>query len=127
MSKLNLNVNLKGYEGNNANVTANTFSKNLQYVGVSIENHICQEVKVEATTTKTIFEVPSLDAKSLVYIECSSICDIIINDTQEVTVKPVVTNGTSKNGIFLNTNSIEKLEIRNNELIDISIYLIAAK
>jgi hypothetical protein len=127
MSKLNLNVNLKAYEGDNANTTNNIFGKTLQHIGISIQNHICQEVTIEATSTKNIFDLPSSEAKSFIYIDSIKTCDIIINDTQEVKLNPIVANGTARKGVFLNTNSIQKLDIVNNGSEDIKIYLITAK
>jgi hypothetical protein len=127
MSKLNLNINLKAYEGENTNTTNSIFGKTLQHIGISIENHICQEVKVEASSTKTLFEVSPAEAKSFVYIDSIKSCDIIINDTQQVTLNPIIANGSTRKGVFLNTNSVEKLQIQNNSLEDIDIYLITAK
>lgn len=55
MSKMNLLVDLKGYEGNNANTSRTIFNKNLQHVGISIDREITQELEIPANSVKLLF------------------------------------------------------------------------
>lgn len=55
MSKMNLLVDLKGYDGNNANTSRAIFNKNLQHVGISIDREITQEVEIPANTVRLLF------------------------------------------------------------------------
>lgn len=55
MSKMNLLVDLKGYDGNNANTSRTIFNKNLQHVGISIDREITQEVEIPANTVRLLF------------------------------------------------------------------------
>ena len=55
MSKMNLLINLKGYEGDNANTSRSLFNKDLQHVGIRIDREIIQEVEVLANTTRLLF------------------------------------------------------------------------
>ena len=54
MSKMNLLVDLKGYDGNNANTSRAIFNKNLQHVGISIDREITQEVEIPANTVRLL-------------------------------------------------------------------------
>lgn len=55
MSKMNLLVNLKGYEGDNANTSRTLFNKDLQHVGIRIDREIIQEIEVPANSTRLLF------------------------------------------------------------------------
>jgi len=55
MSKMNLLVDLKGYEGNNANTSRTVFNKNLQHVGIVIDREITQELEIPANTVRLLF------------------------------------------------------------------------
>lgn len=55
MSKMNLLIDLKGYEGNNANTSRTLFNKNLQHVGVSIDREITQEIEIAPNSVKLLF------------------------------------------------------------------------
>jgi hypothetical protein len=55
MSKMNLLINLKGYEGDNANTSRSLFNKDLQHVGIRIDREIIQEVEVLANSTRQLF------------------------------------------------------------------------
>jgi hypothetical protein len=55
MSKMNLLVDLKGYEGNNANTSRTIFNKNLQHVGIVIDREITQELEIPANTVRLLF------------------------------------------------------------------------
>lgn len=55
MSKMNLLVDLKGYDGNNANTSRTIFNKNLQHVGIVIDREITQELEIPANTIRLLF------------------------------------------------------------------------
>lgn len=55
MSKMNLLIDLKGYEGNNANTSRTVFNKNLQHVGIVIDREITQELEIPASTARLLF------------------------------------------------------------------------
>lgn len=55
MSKMNLLIDLRGYEGNNANTSRSLFNKNLQQLGINIDREITQEVDVPANTGRYLF------------------------------------------------------------------------
>jgi len=55
MSKMNLLVDLKGYDGNNANTSRTIFNKNLQHVGISIDREITQEIEIPANSVRLLF------------------------------------------------------------------------
>ena len=55
MSKMNLLIDLKGYEGNNANTSRTVFNKNLQHVGIVIDREITQELEIPANTARLLF------------------------------------------------------------------------
>lgn len=55
MSKMNLLVDLKGYDGNNANTSRTIFNKNLQHVGIVIDREITQELEIPANTVRLLF------------------------------------------------------------------------
>lgn len=127
MSKANLLINLRGYEGNNANSSPNNFNVNFQYVGVEISEETIQKITVPAGDTVSLFSVAPAEAKKIVYIESDGECDIIVNGSSESKIKPVLIGDSMKNGVFLKTSSIESLSIVNNGAEDIAIYYIAAK
>jgi hypothetical protein len=64
MSKMNLLVDLKGYEGNNANTSRTVFNKNLQHVGINIDREITQEIEIPPNTVRLLFSA-SEDSGSL--------------------------------------------------------------
>jgi hypothetical protein len=128
MSKLNLLVDLKGYEGSNANTCQAEFQKNAQYIGIDIENSEIKSIAIAPSTTESIFSVATADAKKLIYIEADKECDIIVNGVTESTIKPIVINDSSKKGVFLKSSSIESLSIINNSATDsVNVYYIAIK
>jgi hypothetical protein len=54
VSKMNILVDLKGYDGNNANTSRAIFNKNLQHVGISIDREITQELEIPANTVRLL-------------------------------------------------------------------------
>lgn len=128
MSKLNLLVDLKGYEGSNANTCQAEFQKNAQYIGIDIDNSEIKNDTVAPSTSKDLFSVATADAKKLIYLEADKECDIIVNGTTESSIKPIVIGDSSKKGVFLKSSSIESLSIVNNSTTDsVDIYYIAIK
>jgi hypothetical protein len=127
MSKANLLINLRGYEGNNANSSPNNFNANFQYVGMEFADELIQKITVGAGDTVSIFSVAPADAKKMIYAESDGECDIIINGTAESKIKPVLIGDSMKNGVFLKTSDIYSMSITNNGTEDINIYCIALK
>jgi hypothetical protein len=127
MSKLNLLLDLKGYEGSNANTCNYSFSKNVQYTGIDTEDETIKEVTVGASSTELLFSVATADAKKFIYLEASGECDIIVNGTTESTLKLVVIGDSTKRGIFLKSTDLEEVSVTNNGTEDIKVYYITAK
>ena len=127
MGKLNLVVDLRGYEGSDANTCNNSLSKSLQYIGIDVSDQIAQEVTVAAAATVVLFTVLAADAKKFIYLESDKECDIIVNGTTESTLKPVVINDTSKKGVFIKSTDLETVSITNNGAADLKVYYITAK
>lgn len=127
MSKMNLLVNIKGYEGTNTNSCNSSFSRNAQYVGIDITDQTVQEVTVAASATVSLFSVAAADAKKIIYLEASAECDIIVNGVTESTLKPIVINDSSKRGIFVKSTDLESVSIVNNGAEDLQVYYITSK
>lgn len=127
MSKMNLVIDLKGYDGNNTNTCLANFTKNLQYIGIDLNEETVQKSTVSASSTEALFSVSASDAKKIIYLEVTAECDIIVNGVTESTVKPLVIGTEIKNGVFLKTSSIESLSIVNNSLEDLEVYYITSK
>jgi hypothetical protein len=68
MAKMNLMVDLRAYDGNNANTSRSVFNKNFQQTAINIEREIVQEIEIPANSIKLLFSVsdvtglPSTDA-----------------------------------------------------------------
>lgn len=94
---MNLLIDLRGYEGNNANTSRSLFNKNLQQIGINIDREITQEVEVPANSGRYLFSATNIEGvappvgsifasksfnlttqQDLVYIE---ICKIILVDS----------------------------------------------
>ena len=127
MSKMNLLIDLKGYDGTNTNTCQANFTKNLQYIGIDLNEETVQKTIVSASSTKSLFSVATADAKKFIYIEATAECDIIINGTTESTLKTIVVGGTVKNGVFFKTTDIESVSIVNNDVSDLEVYYITSK
>ena len=127
MSKMNLLVDLKGYDGSNANTCNPKFSHNAQAIGINISEEIVQEVTVAAAATVVLFTVITADAKKLIYLETDGECDIIVNGITETALKPLIIDDQSVNGMYLRSSAIETVSITNNGASDIKIYYITAK
>ena len=127
MAKMNLLVDIKGYEGSNANTCNSSFARNAQYIGIDITDQTVQEVTVAAAATISLFSVATLDAKKLIYLEASAECDIIVNGVTESTIKPIVISDSSKRGIFLKSTDLESVSITNNGTEDLQVYYITSK
>jgi hypothetical protein len=69
MSKMNLLIDLKGYDGHNANTCKTKFGRNAQYIGIEITDETVQEKTVAAGDTETLFSVAPADAKKFIYLE----------------------------------------------------------
>lgn len=124
---MNLLVDIKGYEGSNANTCNSSFARNAQYIGIDITDQTVQEVTVAAAATISLFSVAALDAKKLIYLEASAECDIIVNGVTESTIKPIVINNSSKRGIFLKSTDLESVSVTNNGTEDLQVYYITSK
>jgi len=128
MANMNLSIDIKGYDNGNSNTCYPNFGRNLQYVGISVSDENIQDVTVAASTTKSLFSVPTIDAKKFIYLEASAECDIILNSGAEVTtVKPLIVGTTSQKGIYLLSADIESISITNNSASDLQVYFITAK
>jgi len=127
MSKMNIMIDIKGYNGSNANTCNSNFSKNAQYVGIDTSDENVISTIVAASSTKSLFSVATADAKKFIYLETSAECDIIVNGVTESSIKPIVINDSVKNGIFLKSSDIESVDITNNGTEDIQIYYITVK
>lgn len=57
MAKMNLLIDLRAYEGNNANTSRSVFNKNFQQTAINIEREIVQEIDVPANSIKLLFSV----------------------------------------------------------------------
>jgi hypothetical protein len=125
MSKMNLLVDLKGYDGTNANTCQANFKRNSQYVGIDLNNETIQEVTVPASGSKTLFD--DTEASKFIYIEASAECTIQINDLDEVNLKPIIVGDSTRNGMYLKTADINKVVIGNSGTADIKIYYITSK
>jgi hypothetical protein len=127
MSKMNLVVDLKGYDGTNANTCQASFKRNAQYVGIDLNNETVQEVTVAGSGgTATLFDAPG-DARKFIYLETTAECGIAVNDIVESNVKPIVIGTSSQRGIYLKSSDIEKVVITNNNVDEIKIYYITSK
>lgn len=62
-----------------------------------------------------------------VYIEANKKCDIAINGIIQSTIKPVIINGTAKNGYFLKSSDINDVHIINRNDTELTVYYIATK
>ncbi len=125
---MNLMIDIKGYEGSNANTCNPNFGRNLQYVGIDISDETVQEVTVAASATVSLFSVATVDAKKFIYLEASAECDITINGGAEVTtIKPVIVGSAAKKAIYLLSADIESLSVTNNGATDLQVYFITAK
>lgn len=124
---MNLLVDLKAYDGTNSNTCQAKFSRNTQAIGIDISEEIIQEVTIAAAATVVLFTVLTADAKKLIYLETDGECDIIVNGVTESSIKPIVIEDTTKNGIFLKSTDIETVSITNNGAADIKIYYITVK
>ena len=127
MSKMNLLVELKGYDSANFNSCNTSFSRNLQHIGIDISEESIQEVTVAASATVTLFTVAPADAKKFIYLEADGECDVTVNSILETTLKTVVVGSTTKNAVYLRTSDIETIDVTNNGADDIKIFYIAAK
>jgi len=128
MSQMNLLIDLKGYEGSNANTCQSSFSKNVQYIGISLNDETVQQVTVASGGgSETLFSVAPADAKKFIYLEASGECDIIVNGVAESTLKPIVVGSSSKPGIFFKSSSLESLVVTNNGASDIVVYYVTTK
>jgi hypothetical protein len=125
---MNLLVDLKGYDGTNANTCQSNFGRNLQYIGITLEDEKIQEVTVAASGgVSTLFSVATADAKKFIYLEASGECDITVNGVVESTIKPIVVGGVAKSGVFLKSSDLETVVVTNNGASDIKVYYITAK
>ena len=129
MANMNLVIDLKGYDGTNANTCSPNFKKGIQYIGIDISEEIIQEVTIPASSTVTLFTVLLADAKKIIYLEASAECDVAINGGAEVTtVKPVVIGSTLNRGIYLASVDLTTVDVTNNDATnDIKVYFITAK
>lgn len=128
MSQMNLLIDLKGYNGDNANTCRVNFSKNLQYIGISLNDETIQQITVASGGgSETLFSVAPADAKKFIYLEASAECDITVNGVVESTIKPVIVGSTAKPGIFLKSSDLESVVITNNGVSDITVYYITSK
>jgi hypothetical protein len=127
MSKMNLSIDLKGYEGSNANTCRANFTVHNEYIGIDLSDETLQKVTVAASSTKSLFSVATADAKKFIYLEASAECDIIVNGVTESTIKPIVINDSSKKGVFFKSSDIESVDITNNGTEDITISYVTAK
>lgn len=127
MSKMNLLIDLKGYDGTNANVCNTNFARNAQYAGIDVSEHTIQEVTVGASETKTLFSVITAEAKKFIYLETDGECEVEVNGIAEVALKPIAIGHSQKNGVYLKSSDIESVAITNNNATDIKIYYIAIK
>lgn len=124
---MNLLVDLKGYDGDNANTCRANFRSNLQYIGLEISDESIQKVTVAAAASVTLFSVAPADAKKFIYLEASAECDITVNGNAESTIKPVVIGSAVQKAVFLKTTDLESVEITNNGASDIEVFYITAK
>jgi hypothetical protein len=84
MSKMNLLVDLRGYEGNNANTSRSLFNKNLQHVGINIDREITQEVEVPANTVKMLFSASNTEGTVPVNGPVFDHVSIVLSSSQDL-------------------------------------------
>jgi hypothetical protein len=127
MSKMNILVDLKGYDGNNANTCKTKFGRNAQYIGIDITDETVQEVTVAAGNSETLFSVAPAEAKKFIYLEATAECDITVNGIAESSIKPVVIADSVKSGVYLKSSDIESVVVTNNGASDLKVYYITSK
>ncbi len=128
MANMNLIVDLKGYDGTNANTCSPNFGKSLQYIGIDTSEEIIIEVTVPTMTIMPLFSVSTPNAKKFIYLEASAECDLTLNGGAEVTtIKPVIIGTTVNKGIYLLSASIESISITNNSATDLTVSFITVK
>lgn len=64
MSKMNLLIDLRGYEGNNANTSRPVFHKNFQQIGINIDREVTQEVEIPGNSGRYLFNVNEIPGAS---------------------------------------------------------------
>ena len=91
MSKMNLILDLKGYEGSNANTCNSNFRKQLQYIGIDIEDSAVQEVAVPASSTVALFSVATADAKKFIYTNLEQASAYALKEAEKLVDKALAT------------------------------------
>lgn len=71
--------------------------------------------------------VEGVEFYKFIYIEADKKCDIAINGIVQSTIKPVIINGTAKNGYFLKSSDINDVHIINRNDTEVKVYYIATK
>ena len=51
---MNLLLDLRGYDGENTNTANTTFSRNLQYIGVDLDDELIQEATIKANSRRLL-------------------------------------------------------------------------
>jgi len=98
MAKMNLLIDLRAYEGNNANTSRSVFNKNFQQTAINIEREIVQEVEIPANTVRLLFSVsdagdlPPLDTGLVATKETIAIS--VDQDLDYITLSHKVVSGT---------------------------------
>lgn len=54
MSRMNLLLDLRGYDGENTNTANTTFNRNLQYIGVNLDDELIQEATIKANSRRLL-------------------------------------------------------------------------
>jgi hypothetical protein len=64
---------------------------------------------------------------SLLYLECSDTCKVIVNNIVEGNVNPVIVNGVKNPGYFIKSTQVDDIKIVNENDYDITVYIMLAK
>jgi hypothetical protein len=128
MSSANISLNIKGFEGSNANSCSNlNFLKNVNLSSINVEEYKTETIELAASASVTLFSVLTADAKKIVYIQASGECGVEINGVVQESIKPIVIGAAVKDGIYLKSGSFEEIVLTNNGVDAIIISYIALK
>jgi hypothetical protein len=125
MAIFNFNLGLNAYSDSKSTnaPSLNNFKWNRDITGIAVDNPDSLSSSVAANTTKSIF---SSTNKRMVYIEVSASADLIVNGASAITISPVVQGTSIYPGVWLTTQNVTSLSIKNNSLTDtVSIYVVS--
>lgn len=123
MAIFNINLGLNAYSDSKSTnaPSLNNFKWNRDVNGIVVTNPDSFASTVPVNSTKAIFSSAN---KRMVYIEVSGPVDLIVNGASPITISPLVQGTAVYPGMWLSTQNITSLSIKNNSLTDVvSIYI----